>query len=231
MLPADGAAQVLTWVGAWDTDAGDAAQRAVRVRADAFGRGRPARDLVVSPSHALWLEGVMVPAVALVDGVRVVREAAPVRYHHIALARHAAVLAEDLPAETFCPLGDGRYPDAPEVADPLPRLEEGAALEALRARLGLGPRAGAAPAGFLERVLAVPGGIVVEGWASEPGGQAELLLGVGPVLVPVVANRWRIDLDRAGLPAAGFRCFVAGSPQGGVRVLRRATGEALAALG
>jgi hypothetical protein len=117
------------------------------------------------------------------------------------------------------------------VADPLPRLEEGAALEALRARLGLGPRAGAAPAGFLERVLRVPGGIVVEGWASAPGGQAELALELGGARVPVVANRWRIDLDRAGLPAAGFRCFVAGVPAGGVRVVRRESGVALPVLG
>jgi hypothetical protein len=231
VLTAAGAARLLTWVGSWAADPGDAAQRAVRIRAHAFGPGRPARDLVVSPSHAIWLGAAMVPAVALLDGVRVVREAAaPARYHHIALARHAAILAEGLPAETFCPLGDGRHPGAPNVADPLPRLEEGMALEALRTRLGLAPRPGAGPLeGFLERVVPAEGGILVEGWASNPHGPAALRIEAEGMARRVVANRWRIDLDRAGLPAAGFRAWLPGVA-GDVRV-RRADGEALRTLG
>ncbi len=231
VLTAAGAARLLTWVGSWAADPGDAAQRAVRIRAHAFGPGRPARDLVVSPSHAIWLGAAMVPAVALLDGVRVVREtAAPARYHHLALARHAAILAEGLPAETFCPLGDGRHPDAPEVADPLPRLEEGMALEALRTRLGLAPRPGTGPLdGFLERVLPAEGGILVEGWASNPLGPAALRIEADGMARRVVANRWRIDLDRAGLPAAGFRAWLP-CAEGEVRV-RRADGEALRTLG
>jgi hypothetical protein len=231
VLTLDGQAHAIIWTDAWDTDAADPAHRAVRIRAHAFGPGRPARDLVVSPSHALWLEDVMVPAVALVDGVRVVRDVAPpVRYHHFALARHAAILAENLPAETFCPLGDGRYPGAPTVDDPLPRLEQGATLEALRTSLGLRPREGGTLAGFLECILPVQGGVIVEGWASDPDGQAQLEIDVAGAKVPVVANRWRIDLDRAGLPAAGFSCFVAVAPDTGIQVTRRTTGEALPAL-
>ena len=231
VLTADGQAHLLIWTGGWDTDAADPAHRAVRILAHAFGPNRPVRDLVVSPSHALWLDGVLVPAVALLDGVRVLRDPAPpTRYLHLALPRHAAILAENLPAETFCPMGDGRYPDAPVVADPLPRLEEGAALEALRMRLGLRPRAGAPLAGFLERILPVEGGTVVEGWASDPDGLAQLAIDVAGVQVPVIANRWRMDLDRAGLPAAGFRCFLPTASDGGLQVTRRVTGEALLAL-
>ena len=226
VLTADGQAQLLTWVGCWATDAADAAHRAVRIRAHAFGPGRPARDLVVSPSHALWLEDAMVPAVALVDGVRVLRDAAPpAQYHHLALPRHAAILAENLPAETFCPPGEVRYADAPEVANPLPRLEEGPALEALRIRLGLAPRPEVGPlAGFLERILPVAGGILVEGWAS---GSAHLDIEVAGRRIPVVANRWRIDLDRVDLPAAGFRQFIPLQTHAPLAVRRRDNGDLL----
>ena len=207
VVMADGGERVLVWAGSWQADAGDAAHRAVRIRAGAFGAGRPARDLLVSANHAIRLEGVLVPAGNLLDGVRVVREAGcPARYHHIATAEHGVVVAEGLAVETFCPLGAVPYADAPRVAGALPRLEQGAALRRLRARVGLvAPEAGEHPlAGFVERVVPVPGGVVVEGWAADGPDGAELRIRAGALVVDLAANRWRGDLDRAGLPAAGF---------------------------
>ena len=231
VLTAGGQAQRLSWAGGWDTDPTDAAHRAVCIRAHAFEPGRPAQDLVVSPSHALWLGGVLVPAVALLDGLRVVRVAAPARYHHIALPQHGVILAEDQPVETFCPHGEHRYPGAPIVSAPMPRLEDGPGLEALRARLGLGPRpGGGTTGGFLERILPIAGGIVVEGWASGPGGAERVRIDVAGQSVSTTANRWRIDLDRAGLPAAGFRCFVPLAKNGVVQVRCLSNGQALPPL-
>ncbi len=173
----------------------------------------------------------MVPVVALVDGVRVRREpAAPVRYHHIALVRHAAIRAEDLPVESFCtPDGTG-HRNAPVVEGALPRLEEGAELEALRARLGLGARPnGGGLDGVLERVLPHRNDSVVVGWASDPEGPARLHIEISGARIPVIANRWRIDLDRVGLPAAGFLTVI---PHDAVRQLRvlRSNGAALPVL-
>jgi len=206
VLTLAGQARRLVWTGQWRPDPADAAQCAVRVRAGAFGPGRPARDLVVSPGHGLWFAGARVPAAALVDGVRVLRVAAPERYVHFACARHEVVLAEGLAVETFLSPEEGMVGrNFPEVADPLPLLECGAALEALRATLGLATAPGGARAGFLERIVATPRGTVVEGWASDPAGPARLVLEAGGRRLPLVANRWRTDLDRAGLPAAGFR--------------------------
>ncbi len=79
----------------------------VRVVAGAFGPGLPARDLVVSPEHALFLDGHLVPAHVLVDGVSVIREAwSRATYHHVELDRHGVLLAEGLPAESYLDTGN-----------------------------------------------------------------------------------------------------------------------------
>lgn len=76
----------------------------VRVRAGALGENLPVRDLRVSADHALLIDGVLVHAGALVDGVAIAREAdLPERfcYYHLELADHSLILAEGVPAETF----------------------------------------------------------------------------------------------------------------------------------
>lgn len=117
-------------------------------RAGSLGGGLPRRDLRVSANHAMFLDGVLVPAGCLVDGVTVVRDrgVARVDYVHLELARHDVILAEGAPSETF--LDDGSrgmfqnaadhtrlHPCAGEVTYCAPRVQAGWRLDAIRAGL------------------------------------------------------------------------------------------------
>jgi hypothetical protein len=79
----------------------------VRIRAEAFGPGLPRRDLVLSPDHAVFVEGVLIPVRYLLNGATVIQEAWDrVTWHHIELASHDVILAEGLPAETYLDTGN-----------------------------------------------------------------------------------------------------------------------------
>ena len=79
----------------------------VRVRAHAFAPGQPARDLYLSPDHAVFWQGTLIPVRHLLNGASVTQIAVPaVTYWHVELPRHDILLAEGLPAESFLDTGD-----------------------------------------------------------------------------------------------------------------------------
>jgi hypothetical protein len=110
-----------------------------------------------------------------------------------------------------------------------PRLEEGFRLEAIRRRL-----AGAAPpaiagglAGHVERLDAG----LLQGWVMDrasPTVPVELeVLVDGELAATVLANRYRVDLDRAGLAGGrcGFSVTMPGSVDDIARVAVRRAGD------
>ncbi len=105
-----GAAQPVTWIGQRHFDCASHPQPGrvtpVQIEAGAFGPGLPARDLLLSPEHALFLCGALVPVHCLVNGTTICQApVAAVTYFHLELARHDAVFAEGLPAETYLDTG------------------------------------------------------------------------------------------------------------------------------
>lgn len=75
----------------------------IRIAAGALGGGVPWRDLLVSPDHALLVDGVLVPAALLLGlpGIRQEPALGPITYHHVELDAHDVLLAEGTPAESY----------------------------------------------------------------------------------------------------------------------------------
>lgn len=116
----------------------------VRVRAHAFGANLPSRDVVLSPEHALFLDGALVPVGVLVDGESIVQEAwDQVTYYHVELTSHEVVLAEGLAVESYLDTGNRHsFANAPLVALPAefpqaraPIVLDGPVVASARARL------------------------------------------------------------------------------------------------
>ncbi|MCB8874248.1 Hint domain-containing protein [Acidisoma silvae] len=111
VLTADGRAETVQWIGHRSVDCARHPQPEavwpVRVAAGAFGPGLPLRDLYLSPDHAIFAEGVLIPVKHLINGSSITQEpVAAVTYFHVELTRHEVVLAEGLPVESYLDTGD-----------------------------------------------------------------------------------------------------------------------------
>jgi hypothetical protein len=79
----------------------------VRVRAGAFAPGRPRRDLLLSPDHALFIDEVLIPVRHLINATTVVQERVnAIDYWHVELPAHDVILAEGTPAESYLDTGN-----------------------------------------------------------------------------------------------------------------------------
>jgi hypothetical protein len=95
----------------------------VRVRAGAFGAGRPYRDLWLSPDHAVYANDVLIPVKCLVNG-RTIEQVMvnEIDYYHVELPQHGVLLANGLPVESFLDVNENRgffaNGDAPTALHP-----------------------------------------------------------------------------------------------------------------
>lgn len=145
----------VVWIGHRTIAAPSDDQQPVRVRADAFGDGCPRRDLLLSPEHAVFTGGVLIPVAALVDGCAITREdVGAVSYYHVLLAHHDVLLAEGLACESYLenqdPLRFDNAGSAPfglqDLTPCAPIRSQGVAVEQARRLLGRRAMAGMAMA-------------------------------------------------------------------------------------
>ncbi|WP_294540066.1 Hint domain-containing protein [uncultured Rhodoblastus sp.] len=141
VLTADGRSLPVDWLGRQTVSTlfGDV-QRVlpIRIKAGALADNVPCRDLLISPDHAILIDGVLAQAAALVNGTSIARErAAPTVfiYYHVELEDHSLILAENVPVETFVDNIDRRrfdnwdehlalYPEGKAIGElPYPRAK------------------------------------------------------------------------------------------------------------
>lgn len=87
----------------------------IKICRSALAPNVPHRDLYLSPTHALYVDGVLISAKALVNGRSIVRcsegEGDRLDYFHVELEDHQVIIAEGAPVESV--LGDRMVPFAP----------------------------------------------------------------------------------------------------------------------
>ncbi|MSP03304.1 MAG: Hint domain-containing protein [Acetobacteraceae bacterium] len=123
----------------------------VRVKREAFGKATPARDLYLSPDHAIYIDDVLIPVRHLVNGTTIRQtKRKTVTYFHVELPLHSVILAEGLTTESYLDTGDrARFINGAAVATLHPDfsarawemkgcaelVQTGPALERIRRRL------------------------------------------------------------------------------------------------
>ena len=158
VVTASGAHRPINWLGHRTIDCSSHPRPdeawPVRITAHAFGPNRPARDLLVSPGHAICVDvggEVLMPAGVLVNGTTIQQlEIDEVTYWHVELETHDVILAENMPAESYLEMGNRSFfaeadvtrlvasPDASISTHAdfcRPFFAEGPVLDAVRAQL------------------------------------------------------------------------------------------------
>ena len=179
--------QKIKWIGWRSYDgrfiAGNKDVLPICIKRDAIDENVPVQDLFVSPGHAICVDGALIHAFRLVNGVSITQAASveTVTYYHIETEGHEVIFAENCPAETF--IGEafrGQFQNAADYRALysrqsaagiacLPQLDDGFSLHAIQQRLNR--RAGLLPhpqtEGMLRGYVDVPGPDVCSGWAQD----------------------------------------------------------------
>ena len=209
----------------------------------------------ISPQHAMYLDGVLIEAKDLLNGVSIVQAERidKIEYFHIELETHDMIIAEGALSESFIDDDSrGIFHNAHEFSRALPGCAAGdgpilrtAAQRRLRGRSRAPADRGAcrpvrpAHRSPLRGCVEMIAGCRIAGWARiaehPEAPQCLDIVAGGRLIGQVLANRYRTDLERAGL-GSGRHAFVFEPPAGrsfaldDVEIRRSLDGESLKML-
>jgi hypothetical protein len=196
VILADGRIVPITWIGHRTIDIArhphPETVRPVLIMAGAISDGIPARDLYLSPDHAVALDGHLIPAKTLINGSTIRQvDRRTVTYYHVELPEHAVLWAEGTPCESYLETGNRHSfenSDAPVIAlhpafgpttsywqrvrearSCAPLIEEGSVVEAVRARLLSRANVATTPDADLSITSRADGSIAITSRSTIPG--------------------------------------------------------------
>jgi hypothetical protein len=156
ILTKDAGTECIRWIGRRSYSGavlqGNSELLPIVIEAGALSTGVPKRDLHVSPHHAMYIDGLLIEARDLVNGLSIypLSTCAGVEYIHLELQSHGVLFAEGAASESYLDDGDrsmfDNYDDyvtrygigaAPEPRFCAPRIDEGHELESIRQRISL----------------------------------------------------------------------------------------------
>lgn len=112
LITHDGEEQPIAWIGIRRVQNIQAFRRPEAVRpiiieAGALADNTPARNLALSPDHAIYLDGVLVPAKELINwnSIRQDHRVNNITYYHLELPSHGVIFAESAPTESYLDTG------------------------------------------------------------------------------------------------------------------------------
>jgi hypothetical protein len=140
---AHGRAMPVKWIGrtlhkrsglSWNPDVVP-----IRISRHALDDRTPHRDLYLSPGHALFIDGALILAKFLVNGISIVpvppADGEVIEYFHVMLESHEVILAEGAPAETYLP-GGGNHEHFTNFAEFARLYPDGLAMKPLAPVVG-----------------------------------------------------------------------------------------------
>ena len=225
VMTMSGAARPIKWIGRRAYSGrfalGNKDVLPVCIEAGAIEDNVPRRDLWISPHHAMYLQGVLIEAIDLVNEVTISQatEIETVEYFHIELETHDIIIAEGALSESFVD-DDSRgmfhnahefaalYPEQTDAAPRYcaPRCKAGYELDSVRRwlalRAGLQMARGGSAIGAVRGYVDTIGAGRIAGWAQNVDRpEAPVCLDIhvdGRLVGRTLANRYRSDLKQAG---------------------------------
>lgn len=93
----------VVWVSKFKVFNLNSKSRPICIKKDALGENRPFQDLYVSPGHSLLLNGRMVLAKNIVNGITICqnKEIDNIEYYHLECEQHSAIFANGVLAESY----------------------------------------------------------------------------------------------------------------------------------
>jgi hypothetical protein len=112
VITPDGEEQPIVWIGVRRVENMKSfhrpeAVRPIIIEAGALADNVPARDLALSPDHALYFDGLLIPAKELVNWNNIYQDQRrnDITYYHLELPQHGVIFAESAAAESYLDTG------------------------------------------------------------------------------------------------------------------------------